>query len=91
VILAELLGDLYAQVLSSAADQMLPVEQVESRLLMLNHAEVMDRVLRAWRFPKDLVGPIVLHHLSAGNIGRQRPARRPRSCGWPWLIDSPTP
>lgn len=62
VIYAERLGEDYVRVLDAAHEAQLPLEQVESRLLLLNHADVMHQILSAWRFPKDLVNPIVFHH-----------------------------
>jgi len=70
---ADQFGELYGQVLEVAAKLKLPVEQVESRMLLFNHADVMDRVLHGWKFPKQLINPIVFHHLSAGNIRRSAP------------------
>src|SRR5262249_30190890 len=51
----------------------LPLEQVETRMLMFNHADLMDRILNAWQFPKSLIEPIAMHHLSAGNIRNLSP------------------
>lgn len=75
VILAEALGDLYVQTLETARALQAPLEQVESRLLLLNHADLMDRLLGAWHLPKDLVDPIMFHHLSAGNVRSVAPTR----------------
>ncbi|MFG0257170.1 MAG: HDOD domain-containing protein [Phycisphaerales bacterium JB043] len=71
----DMLGDKYAEVLSTAKSQQLPLDLVEKRLLLLNHADGMDRVLRRWNFPNELIDPIVLHHLSIGNIRRMAPKR----------------
>lgn len=68
LVYAEKFGATYSYVLNAARALQLPVEQVESRLLLVNHADAMDRVLHAWRFPKHLINPIALHHLSIGNI-----------------------
>ncbi len=73
MFLAEQFSDVYVQVLEIAEATSLPLEQVESRLLLQNHADVMDRLLHAWKFPKQLLNPIVFHHLSAGNIRRNAP------------------
>lgn len=67
------LGALYAEVVRVADALKLPLETVESRLLIYNHADVMDRVLHQWKFPKQLINPIVFHHLSAGNMRRNAP------------------
>lgn len=68
VLYAERLGEQYTAVLEAAQSLQLPLEQVESRLLFMNHAEVMDKVLHAWKFPKDLVIPIMFHHVAPGDI-----------------------
>ncbi|HRQ72185.1 MAG TPA: HDOD domain-containing protein [Phycisphaerales bacterium] len=75
VVYAELLRDKYAEVLASAEELGAEVERVESRMLLMNHAEGMDRILRAWHFPRDLVDPIVFHHLPAPDIRRNCPKR----------------
>ena len=68
LVYLERLGPVYEQVLATARELQLPLEQVESRLLLVNHADAMDRILHGWRFPKNLINPIALHHLSMGNI-----------------------
>lgn len=73
MILAEQLSDEYVRVLRTARDHQLPLDQTEKRMLLLNHADIMDRVLHAWKFPKDLIDPITFHQLSAGNIRRMTP------------------
>ncbi len=70
IIYLEMLGPQYKQVLKVADSLRVPLEQVESRLLLINHADAMDRILHRWKFPKDLVNPIALHQLSLGNIRR---------------------
>lgn len=69
------LGDTYEQVLETAEQLGLPLEHVESRLLMVSHAEVMDRLLHAWHFPKELIDPVVFHHLPLADI-RHMAAKR---------------
>jgi putative nucleotidyltransferase with HDIG domain len=73
MLYAERLGELYAQVISTADRLSLPLETVESRLLLINHADMTDRLLRQWKFPTELINPIALHHLSLGNIKRMTP------------------
>ncbi|TVQ32014.1 MAG: HDOD domain-containing protein [Phycisphaeraceae bacterium] len=73
VVLAEQLKDKYAYVMRTARELRIPVEQVEKRMILFTHADVMDRILRMWGFPKHLVNPIALHHLSAGNIRKMAP------------------
>lgn len=76
VIYAERLGEQYVQVLEAAQAMGLPLEQVESRLLLMSHAEVMEKILQAWRFPKDLVNPIVFHHAAPGDVRSVAPHHR---------------
>jgi HD-like signal output (HDOD) protein/DNA-binding NarL/FixJ family response regulator len=77
VIFAEVLGEDYMRVLETARRLEAPLEAVESRVLSLNHADVMDHLLNAWKFPKPLIDPIVSHHgsaTSARNAGRANPS-----------------
>lgn len=68
MVLIEHFHEEYEEVLETAARLDLPLEQVESRLLLLNHAAVVERVLHNWGIPKDLIGPMANHHLSAANM-----------------------
>ncbi len=68
MVLIEHFHEEYEEVLETAARLDLPLEQVESRLLLLNHAAVVERVLHNWGIPKDLIGPMANHHLSAANL-----------------------
>ncbi|MBX3408113.1 MAG: response regulator [Phycisphaeraceae bacterium] len=73
VVLMEQLGERYAGVVEKARAMHLPLEQVESRMLLVNHADVMDRLLHAWKFSRHLINPVVFHHLSAGGIRQACP------------------
>ncbi|HYD00603.1 MAG TPA: response regulator [Phycisphaerales bacterium] len=73
MLYAERLGEIYEKVITTADRLGLPLETVESRLLLINHADMTDRLLRQWKFPTDLINPIALHHLSLGNIKRMAP------------------
>lgn len=77
VVLAEALGDQCIQVIETARRLEAPLELVETRMLLLNHADVMDRLLSAWKFPKHMVDPITFHHASAGSVRSAAPARVP--------------
>lgn len=70
LVYAEILEGQYSRVLDAAERCQIPLEQAESRMLLLNHADAMDRLLHGWRFPKELINPIALHHLSLGNVRR---------------------
>ena len=73
IVYLEMLGDNYTGVLKVAEALQVPLEQVESQMLLINHADAMDRILRKWKFSKELVNPIALHQLSLGNIRRMAP------------------
>ena len=73
MLFAERLGDRYTEVIDTADKLGLPLETVESRLLLINHADLTDRLLRQWNFSPELINPIALHHLSVGNIRRMVP------------------
>ena len=79
MLFVERLGDVYAGVLDVADKLRLPLEAVESRLLLVNHADVTDRLMREWTFPADLVAPIAYHHLSVGNIRSTAPRALPEA------------
>jgi HD-like signal output (HDOD) protein len=73
IILAERLGAEYVSVLDAARDAQVPVDIAEMRLLMASHADVIGRLLLSWRFPKELVGPVVYHHAAAEEIRNVAP------------------
>ncbi len=77
VIFAEALRDQYIGVIETARRLNAPLELVETRTLLLNHADVMDRLLTSWNFPKHLADPIMHHHLSAGSVRGVAPTRMP--------------
>ncbi|MFM9994164.1 MAG: HDOD domain-containing protein, partial [Phycisphaerales bacterium] len=74
MLLTEVLADQYGAVLQAAERLELPLELVESRLLMVNHAELTDRVLRSWKFPPELINPIAFHHLTMGEARQTVPS-----------------
>ncbi len=73
MVYVELLGTTYMKVFDMAKKLELPLEQVESRMLLVNHADAMDRLLHAWKFPKDLIDPIAFHQLSLNLVRSQAP------------------
>jgi HD-like signal output (HDOD) protein/DNA-binding NarL/FixJ family response regulator len=73
IVLLEQLAERYVGVVEKARALRLPLEQVESRMLLINHADVMDRLLHAWKFSRHLINPVVFHHLSAGGIRQTCP------------------
>lgn len=75
VVFAEVLGEQYIHVIETARRLEAPLEQVESRMLLLNHADVMDRLLSAWKFPKQLIDPVMHHHLTVNDARSAAPTR----------------
>lgn len=75
LVYVEQFADLYKQVFDVARKLQLPLERVETKLLLMNHADGMDRILHQWKFPKNLIDPIVFHHLSIGNMRRMASKR----------------
>jgi hypothetical protein len=73
LLFAENLPEHYPKVVETAERLELPLEIVESRLLLLNHADITDRLLRHWKFPPSVITPVSLHHLSVGNIKQTAP------------------
>jgi HD-like signal output (HDOD) protein/CheY-like chemotaxis protein len=73
MVYLESIPDAYAQVHKTAQELALPLEQVESRMLLVNHADLMDKVLHAWKFPNHIINPIALHHLSLANVRKLAP------------------
>ena len=73
MVFAENVGGMYGQVLDAASRFYLPLEQVESRMLLANHAELVEGLLKAWRFPERLIAPIAMHHLSLPDIRSRAP------------------
>jgi HD-like signal output (HDOD) protein len=73
MVFAENVGAMYGQVLDAASRCYLPLEQVESRMLLANHAELIEGLLKAWKFPERLIAPIAMHHLSAADIRTRAP------------------
>ncbi len=73
LLLAEQLPKLYPQVVAVAERLRLPLELVESRLLLMNHADLTDRVLRHWKFPPALIAPVSMHHLALSTLRQTAP------------------
>ncbi len=68
LVMIQQLGDHYDQVMEMSRLTRLPLEQVEGRMLLFTHADVLDRALHTWQFPRNIISPVVFHHLSANNL-----------------------
>jgi HD-like signal output (HDOD) protein/DNA-binding NarL/FixJ family response regulator len=73
LLYAEQLPEHYPRVVLTAERLELPLETVESRLMLLNHADITDRLLRHWNFAPAMIAPVAFHHLSVGNIRSTAP------------------
>ncbi len=73
LLLVEQIPEHYPRVIEVADRLELPLEVVESRLLLMNHADITDRLLRHWHFPPTLIAPVAFHHLSVGAIKQAAP------------------
>lgn len=60
----------YAQVVSAARQNHLPLEDVENRMLGASHSEIMIPVLRDWHMPQSLIDPVCGHHHGIDRIRR---------------------
>ncbi|RME38539.1 MAG: HDOD domain-containing protein [Planctomycetota bacterium] len=54
--------DQYAEVYEAAEKRRLPLEQVETRMLLMDHGSVLARAMEHWNFPQELITPVVNHH-----------------------------
>jgi len=75
MILNQAFEDEYIEVLRVARENHFPVELIERRMLLVDHASIMQSVLHCWGLHKNLIDPIVCHHLSIGNIRQTVPHR----------------
>jgi len=75
MILYQAFGDDYIEVIRFSRENHFPIELIERRMLLMDHASIMNTVLHQWGLHNDLVEPIVNHHLSVGNI-RQACSKR---------------
>lgn len=73
MILNQAFGPRYTDALRFAREQQFPLEQIERRMFLIDHASIMNNVLHNWGVHKDLIQPIVNHHLSVGNIRQTCP------------------
>ncbi|MEZ6242715.1 MAG: HDOD domain-containing protein [Phycisphaerales bacterium] len=73
ILLAEAIPEQYAQVAQQAKALSLPLEQLEKRMLLMTHAEVAQEAMRSWAMPRELIDPIVYHHLSVSNLRSASP------------------
>jgi DNA-binding response OmpR family regulator len=75
LIFIEQFDDIYDRVLDTAARLQLPLEQVESRLLLAHHGEAAELLLAGDAVPPQLVESIASHHRPVDSI-LQLPAHK---------------
>ena len=52
LILLENVSEVYAQVFKVAGSLGLPLDQVESKIMTLNHCDILEHALKHWKFPR---------------------------------------
>lgn len=62
LMMIEAFPDQYKEAAQLARDSGIDLVDAEQRVLRVTHAEATERVLTRWKFPRDLVDPISLHH-----------------------------
>lgn len=70
LILFEHVPDAYSRVWEVAERLDLPLEAVESKLMLLDHCEILESALEHWQFPKEFIPPVINHHRSMAAIRR---------------------
>jgi len=73
LILLDHMPEAYCRVFQKAKELDLPLHMVESKLLQLNHCEILKEALEQWRMPKEFIAPVVNHHQSIEQIKRLSP------------------
>lgn len=73
MILNQAFGKDYTEALRFARENQFPLDQIERRMFLVDHASIMNNILHKWGVHKDLIQPIVNHHLSVGNIRQTCP------------------
>jgi len=68
MVLFQAFGSDYIDTIQTARENHFPIELIERRRLLVDHATIMNTVLHQWGLHNDLIEPIVNHHLSVGNI-----------------------
>jgi len=70
LILLDHAPEQYTKVLEAAEVYNRPLEALETRVLTLNHCDILRHALQEWRFGPEFIVPVVSHHRSAPHIQR---------------------
>lgn len=73
-VLLDKASEPYARVWEAAEALELPLEDLEARVLSLDHCDILERALEHWKFHRDFIIPVVSHHKSAQRIIRLSPS-----------------
>jgi HD-like signal output (HDOD) protein len=72
LVLLEHAPEVYRKVLDCADRLALPLEVIESKLMLMDHCGILERVLNQWKFPHEFIAPIVNHHRGAEAFGHMK-------------------
>lgn len=70
LILLEHATEEYHQTCDAADELRLSLEVVESKMMLVDHCEILKDALEHWRFPREFIIPVANHHESVGNLHR---------------------
>jgi|GEM_PF-505427 len=73
LVLADHVPDHYFHVWDAAESLGLPLETVEGAMVLLDHAHILQRAMEHWKFPKDLIVPVVNHEKTLAKLVRLGP------------------
>lgn len=75
LLLSQALGEDYPESIQFARENQLALDPIERRMFGVDHASVMDSILRNWDLSDDLIAPIVHHHKGLSTIELDCPDR----------------
>ncbi len=62
LVLLDRIPDKYMKIWDLAEEQNLSLEQTEMKYMTMDHCDILQHILEYWKFPKDLIIPVVHHH-----------------------------
>jgi HD-like signal output (HDOD) protein/DNA-binding response OmpR family regulator len=74
VVLSQALRDHYRTVIEYANEKELALDSVERQMLGVDHAQVVEPVLKHWNMTSELIDPIMRHHKSLDEVKQELPA-----------------
>lgn len=76
LILVEEFESVYQELLEQAASRRIPLYELELRKLPLTHVGIAERMLVDWRFSREVVRPVALHHSAWKDVRNLPPEDR---------------